>query len=123
MSRDLSWFVPGIGTAPILIAPSTAEYHAGARGSITNTGSSFWIPSASSARAARRDSRARLATVWSATTSPCPSSEMSAMSAGASAAHRSTMSMTALKRSGTSIRNVARSSRSPSGAEARPPLP
>ncbi len=100
-------FGPGRTTAPIRIAPSIAVYQAGTRGSMMKTRSPLPIPASRSARAARRDSRARSALVCSATTPPCPSSETSAMSSGASAAQRSTMSMTGLKTSGTSSRNPA----------------
>ena len=102
MSRAVSWFVPGITTAPMRIAPSIAKYQAGTRGSMMNTGSPFWTPSSSSARAVRRDSAASCATVCSATVSPFGPREISARSSGASAAQRSMMSMTGLKRSGTS---------------------
>ena len=57
-------------TAPIRIAPSTAAYQAGTRGSMTKTRSPGRRPASSSARAARRDSRGEVAAVCSATVSP-----------------------------------------------------
>ena len=104
MSRDVSWFVPGIATAPIRITPSIAAYHAGTRGSMMKTGSPGRTPSPASAFATRRDSAAMSATVCSATVSPCGPSDTSARSSGASAAQASTMSSTGLKRSGTVTR-------------------
>jgi hypothetical protein len=107
MSRGVSMFGAGATTAPMRIAPSTAAYQAGTRGSITKTRSPLPIPAAASARAQRRDSRARSLTVCSATTPPAPSSETSATASGSRPAHASTMSIVGLKASGTSSRKLA----------------
>ncbi len=104
MSLGVSRFGPGIGTAPIRMQPSSAAYHSGIRGSITNTWSPWVTPAASSARAARREALARSAIVSRPTTSPAPSSDRTAGSSGAAAAQPSTIDRTALNRSGTCTR-------------------
>ena len=68
MSFAVSRLGPGIGIAPIRIAPSSAAYHSGTRGSITNTWSPLPTPRSSSARAVSREARARSAADCSATT-------------------------------------------------------
>ena len=68
MSREVSWLVPGIATAPIRIAPSIAAYQAGTRGSMMNTGSPGFTPEVQqSPRGLPCLRRARSAAVCSAT--------------------------------------------------------
>jgi hypothetical protein len=104
MSLGVSRFGPGIGIAPIRIAPSSAAYHSGIRGSITNTWSPLPTPRSNSARAALREARARSAADCSATTFPTAFTDSTASASGSSEAQASTMASTALKRSGTSMR-------------------
>ena len=114
MSRGVSSEGAGIGTAPMRMAPSRAVYQAGTRGSISSTRSPGPTPRAARAFPARRESATSSATVWLATGPPAASSDTSATASGSSSAQRSRTCSTELKRSGTSIVNVARS-RSRSG--------
>ena len=92
MSFEVSRFGPGIGIAPIRIAPSKAAYHSGTRASMTNTWSPLPAPRSSNARAACREARAKSAADCSATISPSSSIDNTASASGSSEAHVSTMS-------------------------------
>jgi hypothetical protein len=109
MSRLVRSVGPGIGIAPIRMAPSMTAYHAGMRGSMMKIGSPFLTPRSPSARPARRDSRTRSVMDWSATSVPSPARLTSADWSAVSAAQVSRMSRTGLKRVGTSSRKLARS--------------
>ena len=108
-----TYFAPGIGRllARTDWTPGAAwfTYQLGWRGSMTKTRSPAPMPRSSRVRAAWRDSAASCAAVWSAISSPSPAIDSRARASGSSTAQRSRIELTALKRSGTSTRNRARS--------------
>ncbi len=58
MSLPVRRLVPGMGMAPMRMAPRAATYHWGMRGSIMKSGSPFFTPTPRRALPIRRDSRA-----------------------------------------------------------------
>ncbi len=58
MSLPVSRLVPGMGMAPMRMAPRAATYHSGMRGSMMNSGSPFFTPMPRRALPIRLDSRA-----------------------------------------------------------------
>jgi hypothetical protein len=96
MSFGVSRVGPGIGTAPIRIAPSIAAYHSATRGSMMKTWSPFSIPAASRARAAFREFAANSLAVCRLASSPVAVNDRTAGASGSSAAQDSTIASTGL---------------------------
>ena len=109
MSLPVSRLVPGIGMAPMRMAPRAATYHSGMRGSMMKSGSPFCTPSPVRALPIRRLSRAIPAHEYRAVSAPAASRASSASPSGVALARRSSTSSTKLNRSGTSSRKAARS--------------
>jgi hypothetical protein len=109
MSFPVSRLVPGMGMAPMRMAPRAATYHCGIRGSMMKTGSPFFTPRPVSALPMRLVSRAIDDHVYRPVSDPAESSASRASPSGVATARFSSTSRTKLNRSGTSSRKAARS--------------
>jgi hypothetical protein len=92
MSRAVSRVVPGMGTAPSLMQPSTTSYQSGMRGSITNTGSPLRTPTEARKLAARFEEAAMSAKLKRRAPPPSGPTATRASLSGSLAAHASTTS-------------------------------